>query len=519
VGAVPIGRPPRATKPGQNGFPLDRPLPPDRLRSWLLAIMLAIIGGILRFYRLGYPTDAGTPVFDEKHYVPQAWQMVRNGGVEDNPAYELVVHPPLAKQLIALGEMWRGYDPVGWRISAAIAGTICVLLIVRIARRLTRSTMFGVVAGVLLLCDGVSFVQSRMGMLDIFLTLFVLASFGALLVDRDDMRARMAVAVAEGRVHDSPFGPRMGVRWWRFATGVLLGMACAVKWDGVYWVAAFGVTSVVWDLCARSAAGVRRPWAGTWVRDVLPALWGLAAIPILTYLAGWWAWFASETGTDRYEVGRDIGTGGHWAFVPGALRSLWYYSGHVLAFHESLKTSQTHPHPWESKPWTWPMGLRPMLYYLSTSGHDCGSVVNDGAQNQCVSATMLIGTPALWWASPLTLTWSVWKAFTRLDWRYGAVLIGYGAGYLPWFLDIDRQMYYFYATPLAPFLVLGITLVLGDILGWARDGAERRATGLLVVSLYIGLAVANFAWLWPIMVGDSITNAHWDAEMWMPSWR
>ncbi len=59
----------------------------------------------MRFAGLGHPTDGGTPVFDEKHYVPQAWQMLRNGGVEDNPGYELVVHPPLGKQLIALGEL------------------------------------------------------------------------------------------------------------------------------------------------------------------------------------------------------------------------------------------------------------------------------------------------------------------------------------------------------------------------------------------------------------------------------
>ena len=73
----------------------------------------------MRFVGLGQPTDGGTPVFDEKHYVPQAWQMLRNGGVEDNPGYELIVHPPLGKQLIALGELAFGYDGLGWRAAAA----------------------------------------------------------------------------------------------------------------------------------------------------------------------------------------------------------------------------------------------------------------------------------------------------------------------------------------------------------------------------------------------------------------
>jgi dolichyl-phosphate-mannose--protein O-mannosyl transferase len=153
-----------------------------------------------------------------------------------------------------------------------------------------------------------------------------------------------------------------------------------------------------------------------------------------------------------------------------------------------------------------------MLYYLNDTGKACGA-------NECVSATMLIGTPVLWWASPVVGGWAVWRTLTRFDWRYAAVLVGYGAGYLPWFLDIDRQMYFFYATPMAPFLVLGITLALGDLLGRASVGAERRATGLLVLALYLGAAVANFAWLWPIMVGSSITTGHWDAEMWLPSWR
>ncbi|MGH3615514.1 MAG: dolichyl-phosphate-mannose--protein mannosyltransferase, partial [Pseudonocardia sp.] len=95
--------PPLRPAPGDGSERLNTPLPADRLRGWLVAVVLSVIAGVVRFAGLGYPTDGGTPVFDEKHYVPQAWQMLRNGGVEDNPGYELVVHPPLGKQLIALG--------------------------------------------------------------------------------------------------------------------------------------------------------------------------------------------------------------------------------------------------------------------------------------------------------------------------------------------------------------------------------------------------------------------------------
>ncbi len=97
---------------------------------------------------------------------------------------------------------------------------------------------------------------------------------------------------------------------------------------------------------------------------------------------------------------------------------------------------------------------------LPRDGTGCG----DGPVD-CVRRIFLIGTPALWWISLFVLVWALWKAIGRLDWRYAAVLVAYGAGYLPWFTNLDRQMYFFYATPLAPFLVIGITLVLGDVLG------------------------------------------------------
>ncbi|MFF5098351.1 MULTISPECIES: dolichyl-phosphate-mannose--protein mannosyltransferase [Actinosynnema] len=509
VGELPPTSPPPGSDRRERARMLDPGPQADRLRGWLVALSLALVGGVVRFWNLGFPTDKGTPIFDEKHYVPQASQALRNGGYEDNPGYELVVHPPLGKQLIAIGEWLFGYDGFGWRFSSAVAGTLMVLMIVRIARRLTRSDLLAAIAGVLLIADGVSHVQSRMGMLDIFMALFVLAAFGCLVVDREQVRRRLGEAVAGGWAAHSPFGPTLGFRWWRFGAGVSLGLACSIKWSGLWFIMAFGLLSVFWCVGARRAAGVRRPWAGAIVRDVLPSLFALVAVALLVYLSTWWAWFGSETAIDRHVVGGKV-TGDSW--VPDPLRALWYYSSNVLEFHTNLVTSETNKHPWESKPWTWPMGLRPMLYYFEGAVQGCG-------QSSCVGAIMLIGTPAMWWLAFPVLAWSLWKAIAKLDWRYAAVLVGYGAGFLPWFTNVDRQMYFFYVTPMAPFLVLGIVLCLGDVLGSARAGLERRGTGLLVVSLYVGLVVANFVWLWPILNGNPITPEIWDAQRWLPSWR
>jgi dolichyl-phosphate-mannose--protein O-mannosyl transferase len=495
AGALPSWSSPAPLRPSPDFGPLDK------VQGWVVTAVLTAIAALTRFIMLDYPTDAYTPVFDEKHYAPQAWQVLTGGGVEDNPAYGLVVHPPIGKQLIAVGEWMFGYNGWGWRFSAALAGTILVLLVIRIVRRMARSTMVGAIAGILLIADGLTFVSSRIGMLDIFMGVLVTAAFGCLIVDRDEVRARIAQVDYEGRINASEWGPRLGVRWWRFGAGLLLGLSCGTKWSGMYFILAFGLMSVYFDVSARRAYGVRRPWVGAAVRDVGPALYSLVLIPLGVYLASYWAWFASEDGVFRYAVGNQVGRDGRWSFLPNALRSLWYYSGETLRFHEGLTNSAGNHHPWESKPWTWPMGLRPMLYYYADSG------VTGCGQTQCVKAVMLIGTPAIWWIAFPVLGWMLWRTVVRRDWRYAAVLTGYGAGLIPWFFTLDRQMYYFYAVPLAPFLVMGIA------------PSERRSLGLLAVCIYLGLVIANFIWLWPILTALPITPGNWHDHLWLPSWR
>ncbi|QCB50353.1 phospholipid carrier-dependent glycosyltransferase [Rhodococcus sp. PAMC28707] len=486
----------------------------DRRRGWIVTLVLTAIAAITRFAILRYPTDAGTPVFDEKHYAPQGWQVLTGGGVEDNPAYGLVVHPPVGKQLIAAGEALFGYNGWGWRFSSALFGTLLVLIVIRIVRRMARSTLVGAIAGVLLIADGVTFVSSRVGMLDIFLAFFVTAALGCLVVDRDDVRERMAKVRSEGRIKASEFGPRLGVRWWRFGAGIMLGLACGTKWSGMYFIAFFGLLCVGFDVAARRANGVSRPWIGTALRDIGPSLYALVVVPLIVYLCTYSGWFASETGVDRHAVGNQVGTGGLFSFVPDALRSLWYYSGNVLTFHEGLTNSVGNRHPWESKPWTWPMGLRPMLYYFAD-----GEQVQGCSTQSCVKAIMLIGTPAMWWLAVPMLAWGLWMFLVRRDWRFAAVIVGYAAGFLPWFITLDRQMYYFYAVAMAPFMVMGLALILGQIIGRARASAERRGTGLLLVCLYVGLVVANFIWLWPILTAMPISPELWQQQLWLPSWR
>ena len=530
-------------------------MPTDRLRGWIVTLLITAIGGALRFANLGAitnfgtgPMDQGAGLFDEAYYAVQAGEMLRNGGVEDNQAFGVVVHPPLGKQLIAIGEWLFGYNAFGWRFASAVAGTLCILLIIRVVRRMTRSTLVGAIAGILLTCDSVSFVMARMALLDTFQELFVLAAFTCLVVDRDQVRARLNAArenpdlilpgrgPAWWRRSGERAGLALGARWYRFGCGVFLGMTIAVKWSGLYWVAGFGLLVVLWDFTARRSVGIRRALLGTVRRDLAPALWSMVVIPFAVYIASWSAWFRSENAWARHilTAQTENWTQSTLSYTSDCVavngpsgkqfpqkmadlwnNALWQWTWKMLDFHNNLITPcpASARHPWESKPWSWPMGTRPVLYYAAQGLNGCGT-----GTNNCVGRVFAISLPAMWWLSVPVALWALWNAIARLDWRYAAVLVGYGFGYIPWFLNLSRQMYFFYVTPLAPFLVIAISLVLGDVLGRAKVGVERRYLSIIVVALYVGLVVADFAWMWPILTGSPITSERLTMETWIPSW-
>ncbi|WP_341855185.1 glycosyltransferase family 39 protein [Brachybacterium sp. GPGPB12] len=111
-----------------------------------------------------------------------------------------VVHPPLGKWLIGAGMTSLGADsPWGWRISSAVLGSLAVLMLTFIARRLFRSTTAGLIAGLLFAVDGMALVHARTSLLDPFLMVFVLAAFGAPLIDRDRFREHLALTAARMR--------------------------------------------------------------------------------------------------------------------------------------------------------------------------------------------------------------------------------------------------------------------------------------------------------------------------------
>lgn len=499
---------------------LFNPLPSAGWKGWAGPLAVTAAGGILRFTNLGRP-DAFA--FDEVYYAKDALALLRYGYEQqfDDSANELilasdgnwrtievfkadpsfVVHPPFGKWVIASGEWLFGVTPFGWRFAVALLGTLAILMTARIARRLTRSDLVGMVAGLLVALDGMHLVTSRTAVLDMVLSFTVLAAFGCILLDRDQVRKRLSLRSLGPPI---AWGPRLGPRPWRWAAGFALGLACAVKWSGLWYVAAFGLLTVVWDVSLRRQLRVRDPWTATLVRSAPVAFVAVVGTAALTYFVTWTGWLITDGGWGRQWAD------GTESIVPAGLRSLAHYHAEAWQFHVGL----TGDHSYQSNPLSWFLQTRPTSFYWQSLEQGQG----DCSASSCAAEVLALGNPAIWWIGSLALLYLVWRWIARRDWASGAVLLGVLAGWVPWLLYLDRTIFTFYSVVFLPYLAMALAIAIGALVGSRDAPLPRRRTGTLVAAGVLLVVIALAWWFYPIWTAEVLPYDQWTWRMWMPTW-
>ncbi|MGD8151176.1 dolichyl-phosphate-mannose--protein mannosyltransferase [Ornithinimicrobium sp. Y1694] len=506
--------------------------------AWIGILVVTLLGGAIRFWRLGTP---GRLVFDETYYVKQAWSMALHGvemkvraGLEEPDALftagtpdvfgtspDLVVHPPVGKWMIAAGQLLFGPEhSFSWRVSSAVIGTLSILLLGRVAWLLWKNALLAISASLLLAVDGHHFAQSRIGLLDIFVMWWALLAFLFLLLDREQGRRRLAERWDRATARDCTgkisaarrrWGPGLGFRWWRLAAAVSLGLCIGTKWSGLYFLAVFGLLTVWWDMGARRAAGAPNWFVGTVVRDGIPAFLIMVPTAVVTYVATWAGWFATQGGWNRqWAVDNPAAAGNLADLVPDPVRSLWAYHVEMMTFHVGLQNE----HKWSSNPWSWTVQWRPTLFYAQWPSQG-----EQGCQvDNCVDYIASLGNIFIWWGATIGMLIVAFLWLLGRDWRAGAALSGIIAGWLPWFLYQTRTIYSFYAVAFVPWLVLVVVACLGLALGSANASRERRRWGAVAVVIYLALALAWFVWFYPVHAAVVIPRQQWDLRLWFDFW-
>ncbi|MEI5585252.1 MULTISPECIES: dolichyl-phosphate-mannose--protein mannosyltransferase [unclassified Agromyces] len=491
---------------------------------WGGPVLVTLLAAVLRFWNLGTPHAV---VFDETYYVKDAWTLIANGyesawpdGANedfargdtdmylDDPSY--VVHPPLGKWMVGLGMALFGADSAfWWRASTALAGVVAVFALTMVGRILFRSTTLAVIAGLLLAVDGNAIVMSRVALLDNWVMLFCLLGFWFVLLDRSPTSERFATRLAALREagRDPHAGPVVWARPWVVAAGVAFGAAIAVKWSGLYFLAAVGIFLVLVDAVARRRAGLPFFVQGAVLKQGPATFLLLVPVAAATYLASWTGWLVTSGGyyRDWADQPGNAATG-FWSWMPHPLQSLWHYHQAAYGYHVGVRSE----HPWEANPLTWPLMLRPTnMYIADTTG--CGA-------DECVASIIGIANPLIWWGGTLAVAYLVYRFARYREWQAGAILVGIVGGYLPWLLYVERTVFHFYTIAYEPYVVLALVYVLGLVLGRPDDVRWRRQQGIATVAVFLAVVLMVSAFFYPIWSAVPTTPEFRQLHFWLPGW-
>lgn len=388
------------------------------------------------------PVEGGGELFDEQDAVPDAISQLNSMYFDEiyhgrtgyemlhaMPVYE-TTHPPLGKDFIMLGIAIFGMTGFGWRFSGTLFGVLLVPLAWCFGRRLTRRPWAGALAGSLLALDFMRFAQSRIATIDIYGTFFILLGAYFMLW--------YCQSVLVKGVNGSLWPMALG--------GLAFGLGCASKWTGIYAGAGLAVL-YLGVLYARW----KQHKPDFWQEFRTAALGGVmfyVLLPFVIYLASYLPYL--------------------WRDPSFGLKDWWDCQEYMFWYHSTLEAT----HPFESRWYTWLLGLRPVWYFQNTH-------LDPGLKGSIAG----LGGPVIWLAGLAAILLLFWRQISGRGTRTGAgVLILYATQLVPWML-VARCTFLYHYFPSSIFCLTAIVLVLGG----ARNQqlARRIGVGLVAVSLVL----------------------------------
>jgi dolichyl-phosphate-mannose-protein mannosyltransferase len=395
---------PRKTSPQQT---LDLPTVPKVSRSAVIAVAIFLVSHLALLIGLTTPEKF---VFDEVHYVPAARQMLAPAMSQPmlNP-----MHPPLAKELIAVSIAAFGDNALGWRYPATLFGALAIVAIYLCGLALFAAQGPAIAAALIAGCNQMLYVQARIAMLDIFALGFGLLAIAAFMHGFRRERPHALFALA----------------------GALFGCAVACKWSGLF---PLGICIVIVAVI-RLMQGWHTLFADAkpsdWYR---PDLWPdfrlhhvvlcFTVLPAMTYLAAFVPLYGVSL-PDLVEAQRRI-------FADNTTTAI---AGH------------TYMSAWPS----WPLLARPVWFLF-----------DKGAEDN-VSAVVFLGNPLVLWPALLALAVVLRDFIVARRWDAFLIAAFYFGCWLAWALLPRTLGFIYYYLPAATVASLALVYVL------RRDGLPR----------------------------------------------
>jgi dolichyl-phosphate-mannose--protein O-mannosyl transferase len=269
---------------------------------------------------------------------------------------------------------------------------------------------------------------------------------------------------------------------WLALSGISMGLAVAVKWEGVYAMAGlplifFHYLHKRWKEYKKREAYEEETNASSfkkylWVTLPLCVLF-FVIIPLIIYALSYIPFLKAQ------------GLTGVKGIIDNQVS--------MFNYHSRLESE----HSFSSRWFEWPVMLRPIYYYSGTLPNGLRSGISS------------FGNPAVWWAGIAALLYCIRRQSKQYDYALLFLFISYASQYLPWAL-ISRTTYIYHYFPSVPFVVMLIAYTL-------KNGiAPKKPKAPLIYAI---ITVALFIAFYPVISGFPIPMGFVDLFLkWFPSW-
>ncbi|MBD0394062.1 MAG: dolichyl-phosphate-mannose--protein O-mannosyl transferase, partial [Microcoleus sp. C1-bin4] len=222
--------------------------------------------------------------------------------------------------------------------------------------------------------------------------------------------------------------------------------------------------------------------------------------------------------------------------------NFWQMQTEILTYHQRIKSGPD-VHPYCSTWYSWPLMLRPIVYFYKTASSNAQPdpvlpPLPEGA-TQAIFDVHAMGNPFLWWLSTLALllvigvlvhrilVWLQTRSEASVDtieqqrpilfpptaemWLALYLIVNWAANLLPW-VKVTRCIFLYHYMGCSVFAALALAWWVDR---WLHSPQTRlRGMGVTIIFLVLG---AFIFWM-PIYLGLPLSQMEWKIRMWLASW-
>ena len=461
----------------------------SRLKNLYILSLILVISFTARFLYLG---EIPGPVFDEVFYPMYGYSYLTDQQF-------FYVHPPLGNYILAAA-IWI-YHQLPWvevsslstvsfealpvlsyRWLNALSGSLLCILSYILSQKLFKNKNFSLLVCFFVAIDGSLLVDSRVGLINIYLVFFGLCAL---------------ICAANAKFFD------LQSKHWLLLCGVFIGLAASIKWNGLgYLLTILTFMAFVISVRKINAFRLNQPikeveqlniLVGNNVRFSWEHVLYFLIIPLIVYSLIWFPDLRFNTDYNFLEKHQQL-----------------------LGYHQITVTEDEHPYC--SKWYSWPFMIRPIGYYFYS--YEIGNLGNKTTMFQDIH---LFPNPPLYWFSTIAI-FLMSLEWLKLIWRWirektvsnklffsTFILCGYSANLLPW-AWVSRCTFLYSYQPSSIFAFIALAWYLAHFMS-----AESIKYRILCWGIIIIIIAAFFYWL-PIQTGIPLESDSFFQRIWFRSW-